>query len=97
MVVCSVAQFAPSDDKSANLTSIRRLVASARAQGSELVVFPEYSMFTVPVMDERFLASAERLDGTFVTELAALAAQHGVAIVCGINEATDDGDRIHNT
>src|SRR3954447_18563602 len=97
MVVCTVAQFAPGEDKSANLLTIRRLVSDAVAQGSELVVFPEYSMFTVPVMDERFVASAERLDGPFVGELTALAAQHGIAIVCGINEATDDGARIHNT
>ncbi|KAA0079049.1 carbon-nitrogen hydrolase family protein [Mycolicibacterium sp. P9-64] len=97
MVVCSVAQFAPGEDKSANLASIRRLVSEARSQGSELVVLPEYSMFTVAVMDQRFVASAEHLDGPFVAELTALAAQHGLAIVCGINEATDEGDRIHNT
>ena len=54
-------------------------------------------MFTVPVMDERFVASAERIDGPFVAEIKALAAQHGIAIVCGINEATDEGTRIHNT
>lgn len=97
MVVCSVAQFAPGEDKSANLKSIRGLVAAAREQNSELVVFPEYSMFTVPAMDERFVASAERLDGAFVTELSGLAAEHHIAIVCGINEATDEGTRIHNT
>ncbi|MGH3641738.1 MAG: nitrilase-related carbon-nitrogen hydrolase, partial [Mycobacterium sp.] len=87
MVVCSVAQIAPGEDKTANLSTIRRLVSEARARGSELVVFPEYSIFTVPVMDERFLASAERLDGPVVAELAALAVEHGIAIVCGINEA----------
>ncbi|KAA0098872.1 carbon-nitrogen hydrolase family protein [Mycolicibacterium sp. P1-18] len=97
MVTCSVAQFAPGDDKTANLATIRRLVSEARAQGSELVVFPEYSMFTVPVMDERFVDSAERLDGPFVTELTAMGAEHGIAVVCGVNEATDEGDRIHNT
>jgi predicted amidohydrolase len=97
MVVCSVAQFAPGEDKSANLSAIGRLVAAARAQGSELVVFPEYSIFTVPVMDERFLASAERLNGPVVAELKALAVKHHIAIVCGINEATDEGTRIHNT
>jgi len=97
MVVCSVAQFAPGEDKSANLKSIRGLVAAAREQGSELVVFPEYSMFTVPVMDERFVASAERLDGGFVTQLSELAAEHRIAIVCGINEATEEATRIHNT
>jgi deaminated glutathione amidase len=97
MVVCSVAQFAPGDDKSANLKSMRGLVAAAKEQGSELVVFPEYSMFTVPVMDERFVASAERLDGAFVTQLTELAAEHRIAIVCGVNEDTDEGTRIHNT
>jgi predicted amidohydrolase len=97
MVVCSVAQIAPGEDKSANLSTIRRLVSEARARGSELVVFPEYSIFTVPVMDERFLASAEHLDGPVVAELSAIAVEHGIAIVCGINEATAEGTRIHNT
>ncbi|WP_123026685.1 carbon-nitrogen hydrolase family protein [Mycolicibacterium stellerae] len=97
MVVCSVAQFAPGDDKSVNLSTIGRLVAQAAAQGSALVVFPEYSMFTVPVMDERFLESAEHVDGQFVAQLKELARAHAIAIVCGINEATDEGSRIHNT
>jgi len=97
MVTCSVAQFAPGDDKAANLKSIRGLVSQARTQGSALVVFPEYSMFTVPVMDHRFVESAERLDGPFVSELKSLAAEHQTAIVCGVNEAIEDDDRIHNT
>ncbi|AQT78865.1 hydrolase [Mycolicibacterium litorale] len=97
MVVCSVAQFAPEEDKAANLASITRLVADAKTRGSDLVVFPEYSMFTVPVMDERFVASAEPLDGPFVTAISGLAARHGMAIVCGMNEATDAGSHIHNT
>jgi predicted amidohydrolase len=97
MVVCSVAQFAPGEDKSANLSRIERLVAEAAAQGSDLVVFPEYSMFTVPVMDERFLESAERADGEFVSHVKDLATTHGIAIVCGMNEATDEGSHIHNT
>src|ERR1700712_2736005 len=97
MVVCSVAQFAPGEDTSANLSTIRRLVSEAKEQGSELVVFPEYSIFTAPVMDERFLASTERLDGPVVAELSALAVEQRIAIVCGINEATDEGTRIHNT
>jgi predicted amidohydrolase len=33
------------------VSTIRRLVEAA--QGSELVVFPEYSIFTVPKMDGR--------------------------------------------
>jgi predicted amidohydrolase len=97
MVVCSVAQFAPGDDKSVNLSTIGRLVVDAAAQGSALVVFPEYSMFTVPVMDDRFVESAERVDGPFVGQVKELARAHAITIVCGINEATDEGSRIHNT
>jgi predicted amidohydrolase len=97
MVVCAVAQFAPGEDKSANLAKIGQMVAAASERGADLVVFPEYSMFTVPSMDERFVASAERLDGEFVGRLEALATRHRIAIVGGMNEATDEGTQIHNT
>jgi predicted amidohydrolase len=97
MVTSAIAQFAPGADKSANLATIRRLVAAARQQGAELVVFPEYSMFTVPTMDERFLASAEAIDGPFIAAIKALAQEHAVTIVCGINEVTDAETHIHNT
>jgi deaminated glutathione amidase len=93
----AVAQFAPGPDKPENAESIRALVSIARSQGSELVVFPEYSMFSVPTIDERFLASAEPVDGPFVSGLRELATAEQVAIVCGINETTDTPTHIHNT
>jgi deaminated glutathione amidase len=96
-VKVAVAQFAPGEDKSANLDTIRAMVATARSAGSDLVVFPEYSMFSVPTMDERFVASAEPIDGPFVSELRSLAAGQSIAIVCGINETTDAATHIHNT
>jgi deaminated glutathione amidase len=92
----AVVQFAPGDDKDANLATITRSTTAAAADGAQLVVFPEYSMFTVPTMDERFVASAESLDGPFVTAVRELAQREAVTVVCGINE-TADGDRIHNT
>ncbi|WP_396919060.1 carbon-nitrogen hydrolase family protein [Mycolicibacterium sp.] len=97
MVVCAIAQFAPGEDKSANIATITRLATEAKGRGSDLLVLPEYSMFTVPAMDERFLASAEAVDGVFVSQLRDLAKRNSLAIVCGMNEVTDDRSQIHNT
>lgn len=97
MVVASIAQFAPGEDKAANLDSIARLVATASEQGSAVVALPEYSMFSVPTMDERFVASAEALDGSFVSEIRVLATSHSITIVFGMNEVTDTPSQIFNT
>ncbi|TRW80063.1 carbon-nitrogen hydrolase family protein [Mycolicibacterium sp. 018/SC-01/001] len=97
MTTVAVAQFAPGEDKAANLEAVTGYVTEAAAQGADLVVFPEYSMFTAPAMDERFLASAESLDGPFVSALQETARQQAVTIVAGINETTDRADQIHNT
>jgi predicted amidohydrolase len=96
MTQVALAQFAPGDDKSANLALVTRLVEDAVARGARLVVLPEYTMFTVPAMDRRFVESAEDLDGEFVTGLRTLAKDQDVAIVAGMNERLD-GSRISNT
>lgn len=97
MVQVAVAQFAAGDDKKDNIERISALVAEAAGNGAEVVVLPEYAMFTVPVMDERFLDSAEELDGPFVTALRDLARVEGVTVVAGMNEALPGGRRISNT
>ena len=51
-VTVAVAQFAPGEDKDANLEAVTSYVTDAVAQGANLVVFPEYAMFTAPAMDE---------------------------------------------
>jgi predicted amidohydrolase len=96
MTHVALAQFAPGDDKAANLDLITKLAGDAADRGARVVVLPEYAMFTVPAMDRRFVDSAEDLDGEFVTGLRALAADRGVAIVGGMNERLD-GSRISNT
>lgn len=97
MVNVGVCQFAPSNDKQANLARAGELLDQAAAVGAEVAVLPEYSMFTVPVVDERFVESAEPLDGEFVTGLRGLAKAHALTVVAGINEALPDEDRISNT
>ena len=47
-------------------------------------------------MDDRFVDSAEPLDGPSVTRLARASAELGVSVVVGLNEPAGDG-RIHNT
>ncbi|TNC17450.1 carbon-nitrogen hydrolase family protein [Georgenia sp. 311] len=92
----AVVQLAPTEDKAANLATIERLLRRARERGTRLAVLPEFSVFTASAMDERFVDSAEPLDGPAVTRLAALSAELGLAVVAGVNEIADGG-RIHNT
>ncbi|WIV55032.1 carbon-nitrogen hydrolase family protein [Amycolatopsis nalaikhensis] len=96
MTHVALAQYAPGDDKAANLALITKLVGDAADRGTRVVVLPEYAMFTVPAMDHRFVDSAEPLDGEFVTGLLAVAKDHGLTIVGGMNERLD-GSRISNT
>jgi deaminated glutathione amidase len=97
MVQVAVAQFAPTDDKEANRATIARLAGDAASRGAQVLVLPEYAMFTVPAMDERFVESAEDLDGPFVTTLREIAKDRDLAVVAGMNEALPGTGRISNT
>lgn len=96
-LVAAVAQYAPTDDKVKNLDTIDDLVRQAVNAGARLVVLPEYAIYTVPSMDDRFVDNAESLDGPSITRLSELSSELGVAIVCGINESTVEKKRIYNT
>lgn len=95
-LTAAIAQFAPSEDKAANLDVMVGLLREAAERGAELLVLPEYAVFTVPTMDDRFVETAEPLDGPSVTRLAEAAAGLNITVIAGINEAAQDG-RIHNT
>lgn len=95
-LTAAIAQFAPSDDKAANVDTMIDLLGQAAAHGAELVVLPEYAVFTVPTMDDRFVHTAEPLDGPSVTRLAQAAAELNVTVIVGVNESAEDG-KIHNT
>lgn len=91
----AVAQFAPGQDKAANLRTIEEHLRTAADRGARLAVLPEFSVFTAPAMDERFVASAEPLDGPSVGRLRELSAELDLTVVAGVNE-TADGERIRN-
>lgn len=97
-ITAAVAQYAPGEDKAANLEKITALAQRAARQDVQLLVLPEYAIFTVGEMDERFVRAAEPLDGPSGQRLAQLSQRYGMTIIGGINEAcTDDSQRIYNT
>jgi predicted amidohydrolase len=95
-LTAAIAQFAPTEDKARNLEEMTGLLRQAAEHGAQLAVLPEYSVFTVPTMDDRFVETAEPLDGPSVTRLAESAAELDLTVVAGVNESAGDG-RIHNT
>src|SRR5690625_3289172 len=99
MTQVAVAQFAPGQDKEENARSVADLTASAAAVGAEVVLLPEYAMFTAPRTDRRYVEAAEPLHGPFVTAVAEAARSEGVYVVVGVNEAEEGGDatRFTNT
>jgi predicted amidohydrolase len=96
-IAIAVAQFAPGDDKAANLERIRDLATTATSRGAKLVVFPEYSSYFTPEMGEHSVAAAETLDGPFVAGLEAIAKVLNIHLVVGMLEASEDEKRFSNT
>ncbi|WP_017542547.1 carbon-nitrogen hydrolase family protein [Nocardiopsis prasina] len=91
MVQVAVAQFAPGQDKAENQRSVAELTARAAGRGARVVLFPEYTMFTAPRTDQRFVEAAEPLDGPFLSDAADTARREGVYLVLGVNEAGEPG------
>ncbi|WJY00148.1 carbon-nitrogen hydrolase family protein [Curtobacterium sp. 458] len=93
----AAAQFAPGDDPAANLDTIRTFAEQAAERGAQLLVTPEYSSYCTADIDDRFVAAAQPLDGSFVTGLQRIARDAGLALVVGVAETSDDPARFRNT
>ncbi|MFB2581697.1 carbon-nitrogen hydrolase family protein [Herbiconiux sp. P15] len=91
-----VAQFAPGDDKAANLAVIARLARAAVARGASLVVFPEYSSYFADPLGPALVQHAEPIDGPFVAALSALADELDVHLIAGLTATADDPQRFAN-
>lgn len=96
MLKTAIVQFTPTEDKEGNLSVIETKVREAAGEGAKLIVLPEYAIFAVPAMDDRFVESAESLDGPAVSRLRSLSSELSLSVVAGINETASDG-RIYNT
>ena len=95
MSLLAVAQFAPGDDGERNLDVMESFATEAVSRGASLVVFPEYSSFFEPELGDASVASAEPLDGEFVTRLGAMAVSLGIHVVAGMLEKA--GEKVSNT
>ena len=97
IAVC-VAQFAPGEDKTANLERVRDLATIAASRGAKMVVFPEYSSYFRPSLGAQSVAAAESIDGPFVAGLETIAKVLDLHIVAGMVEISDEDDhRFSNT
>jgi predicted amidohydrolase len=92
----SVGQFRPGGDAPANLAVMRGLAAEAGAEGSELIVFPEESMFAIGKVEGPLQEAVEANWTSFVQQLSFIAAEHSIAIVAGGYESSGE-ERPFNT
>lgn len=97
VVSVAIAQFSPGEDKSSNVAELRKLAIVATHRGAQVVVAPEYSMFTAKRLDDRYREAAEPLDGKFVTGLQSIARETGAVIVAGAAESQPHNSHIFNT
>jgi predicted amidohydrolase len=86
----SVGQFGPTGNVSENLETMRSLAEEAKAQGAELVLFPEESMFSVGKVEGSFADAVEAGWSTFVQQVSFIAAQVGIAVIAGGYEASGE-------
>lgn len=97
-------------DREATLDRVAELTAGAAGQGAQLVVFPEVFVPGTPIwIDTRpiwdsdadwFAMLAENavvIPGPAVDRLGAIAAEHGVWLVVGVEEREQHGSTIYNT
>lgn len=92
----SVGQFNPGGNVVRNLTVMRRLAISSRADGGRLIVFPEEAMFSVGEVAGDFAAAVDAEWTTFVQGLSRIAADVGIAVIAGGYESSGE-ERPFNT
>ncbi len=77
-------------DKAANLEKAERYIREAAAQGATLVMFPELHL-TGYTLGDRAVELAETTNGPCMSQVAALARSHGIAVMMGYAELGEDG------
>jgi predicted amidohydrolase len=93
----TLAQVGAGTDKVHNLALVADRARAAAEIGSDLVAFPEYSMYDKKAVDSTFARAAEPLDGEFVDGIRSLASDLGLTIVAGVVERNENGTRPYNS
>ena len=94
----AVVQLAASLDPAENREALGVVAdVCATAPKPDLVVFPEVMMRDFGKPGSDLAAFAEDLDGPFVQRLTEVAREHGLTVVAGMFERSDDPGRPYNT
>lgn len=93
----ALAQVGSGTDLDRNLALVRQAAVEAARGGCDLVMLPEYTMYEKKKVDASFIGVAQPLDGPFVTAVASIAMDCGIAVVVGVVEANPDGGNPFNT
>ena len=84
-------------DKAENLAKIKKIVAKAKKQGAELVIFPELSLTGYVVRDEIY-ELAERIPGPSTKTMEDIAKKNQIHLVFGMPEISDKTEAtLHNS
>lgn len=93
----ALSQSAFAGDPDEALRHLSATAAQARAAGADLLLCPEMGLSGYAIGAAAIQARAEFLDGPLLQAVAALARQHGLALVVGLAERHPDGGRPYNT
>ncbi len=85
LALCQIA--AKRENKTANLEKMEELTLKAKAQGADLVIFPEMSL-TGYVLQDQVYGLAEPIPGPSVAKVEALAKKTGLHIIFGMPEVS---------
>jgi predicted amidohydrolase len=91
-MIVSTVQLTTSRNKEENLRKIQQYIEKAKNSNSDLVVFPEASMFFSPPDEplEILYEKAEDLDGPWITEVKKFAKENEINVILGIYEKSDN-------
>jgi len=92
----AIGQFEASPTWEKNLKTCHALIASAKAQGAELLVLPEGVLARFTGEPSRILDAAQTLDGPFVSGIVGATAGSELAVVVGVHEPAQN-NRVYNT
>ncbi len=96
----ALAQVSASDEKAENLKRGVELIRTASKRGADLLILPELFMAYAPLdkPPAEMVVVAERVNGEFVSALAAEARRHRIHVAVGLLEKSRKNPRkVHNT
>jgi len=95
----AIAQVSSSTKKNENLPPALALIKKAKAEGAQLIAFPEFLMAISPASQtaEELAGLAERVDGPFVTALREAARAARISILATIYERCASFNRVYDT